>query len=528
MLPNDTDFTIFKAASYQGLNFAYVNGVGQYHTPLDNSANVSLPSLQHHGDNVLPSIVALAQEDLSSPPITAGVFFDVLGRRVMHWQARRSIGVAFGAAILLLAQIGWLIRSDRLPLGGLLWGLMAWIVTIALTGGLAFGLARVMRLAGAIPVQWVAHPRPLEIAFGSLAVAVVLACGISFAGRAGFWGLWAGVWVWWILLALVLSWQMPGLSYVLLIPAAVAAIGALPATVPRNENATASTLAIILPLATAGLVGFAPSMLLYNGLGNPALMIIAVAIALFLTPIAPLCVDLRAASGLRGVALPWIPILAAGLAIFAAIVAPAYSAKAPERVNIEYWQDADSGSSQWIVQPASGRLPEPIRLATSFRQAEHGAFPWDARAAFLADAPRLDLAPPTFTILESAQENGVRTYRALLRSERGAPQAAVLFPPGSDVGSVRMEGEPVQPQSQQVRDVINNGWWAYSCPAMPASGVEISFSLPLGKPVEILAADQTYELPSEGRFLLDSRPLTATPSQEGDVTTITRRVQLLP
>jgi hypothetical protein len=63
---------------------------------------------------------------------------------------------------------------------------------------------------------------------------------------------------------------------------------------------------------------------------------------------------------------------------------------------------------------------------------------------------------------------------------------------------------------------------------MPAAGIEIRFSLPEGKPVEVYAVDESYGLPEEGKFLLKSRPLTATPSQEGDVTVVTRTVQLNP
>jgi hypothetical protein len=68
----------------------------------------------------------------------------------------------------------------------------------------------------------------------------------------------------------------------------------------------------------------------------------------------------------------------------------------------------------------------------------------------------------------------------------------------------------------------------YRCDAMPAGGVEIDFSLPVGKPIEVSAADESYGLPPAGAFLLMARPLKAAPSQDGDTTVVTRRVQLLP
>jgi len=75
LLPNDTDFTVFKAAGYQGANFAFIGNVTQYHTPLDNFQNSSPASLQHDGDNALPMVLAFANGDLSNFPPREAAFF---------------------------------------------------------------------------------------------------------------------------------------------------------------------------------------------------------------------------------------------------------------------------------------------------------------------------------------------------------------------------------------------------------------------------------------------------------------------
>jgi len=372
----------------------------------------------------------------------------------------------------------------------------------------------------------------------------VLMHGIILARRAGFWGLWAGVWTWWTVLSLVLAWQVPGFSYVVLIPSIIAALSGLPFTLRQTRaghaeapgavntadedgNSKHVRIAVLLPMAVGAILGFAPALLLYDALGARAMVVLAALIGLALTPFTPLCADLRDAHGLPSVAIPGIPIAALGLAIFGAIIVPAYSAKAPEQVNIEYWQDSDSGSSQWIVEPASGRLPEPIRVAAVFHRVDRGPFPWDRGSAFLADAPHLDFAAPTFTILQDSVADGRRSYHALLRSERGASSAMLLFPPGSQVDGVRVGGIPMEPQTARVQGIFN-GWSVYSCPAMPSEGVEISFSLPSGAPVEISAVDRGYGLPDDGQFLLKARPLTASPADIGDVTIVSRRVRLFP
>jgi len=532
-LPNDTDFSIFKSHGWQGLNFAFVGGVAQYHTPLDNLANVSGASVQHQGENALTAVERLANADISSPPSGGAVYFDIFERAMAVWRAERGLELALGAALVLFFEIGWMVRSKRLLRREFRLGLRASAVIIAATGVLALGLQWVVWLAGGMPVNWVAHPLPLETAFWALPVVVIVTHGLFSSGRAGFWGTWAGVWTWWALAAVVTALLAPGASYVALIPAGVAVLAGLPFIFRRTEQFWSAAgrsfteLPVTLPLAAAALVGFAPVLLLYDALGNRALVLIAVVVGLLLTPALPLCTGIERLPVLRKLGICAVPIAVTALAAFASTIVPAYSAKSPERMNMRYWLDADSGASQWIVQPASGHLREAVRVAAAFHGLERGPFPWDTNSAFVAEAPRLDLAAPTFTILESSAMGGERGYSTLLRSERGAPDAIVLFSPGADAQSVEIEGHPVQAESGRGLPSFN-GWTAYECVTMPTEGVLISFTLPIGKSVEVYVVDRSYGLPADGTFLLKARPLTATPSQDGDVTIVSRSVQLIP
>lgn len=527
-LPNDTDFTTFRAAGYQGLNFAYVSDVFRYHTPLDNPINVSPGSLQHQGDNAFSSVLALANADLANLPQREAVFLDLLSHWTVRWPASWATTLAILTDLLLYAQIAWLFRAQSIGRGNLLWGIAAWLFIIFAAGASAYALEILIRLTGAIPVNWIAHPLPIEICFWMLAVTVVVTSGSLFLPRAGVWGLWCGVWIWWGVLSFLIVWLASGLSYVFVLPSAVAGLSALPFTVTRRNSDARTGLALTAILSTtmAWAVGVAPAILLYDGLGIRVLPLIAVIIALLLTPLVPLCGDLRNI-GLKGVAFSSILVAITMLMAFASVVAPPYSAKAPERVNIHYWQDADSGKSQWIVHPASGRLPDPIRVAAAFHSIDHGPFPWEHGPAFLTDAPAMTLSAPTLTVIESSQDFGRHEYHALLRSERGAPVAMVLFPPDADVESVRVNNVPVEPQTRRMSQDFS-GWKAFRCVTMPAEGIGIAFSLASGGPVQVEVVDATFDLPAEGKFLLSARPLTATPSQDGDLTIVSRGVQLLP
>jgi hypothetical protein len=527
LLPNDTDFTVFKAAGYQGANFAYIGNEVHYHTPLDNFQNASPASLQHDGDNALPTLLALANGDLSNFPQSEAAFFDVFERWTVYWSASWTLIISIVSTVLLFAEIAWLIYKKRLAVSAFLWGLFGFLAMMLVTAGNAWILNRVLMRAGAMPVNWVAHPVALQAAFWFLALAVVSTVAFIFSRNAGFLGLWAGVWTWWALLSIVTASLTHGIAYLFPLCVSAAVLAAMPLIFSRMQTLRMGLVAGVLPLAAAGISGFGATLLLYPALGVHLLVGIAVVVGLLFTPLAPFCADLLEVRGLSRIALPTTGIVATVLAALAAVVAPAFSAKSPERVNIHFWQDGDSGKSVWFVTAESHRLPEPIRLAANFNHQDAGPFPWSSSPTFIADAPHQELAPPTFTILESSQDGANRSYRALMRSARGAPEVMVFFPPDSGVDSVRMEGEPVQPQTERVRKYLN-GWIVYDCVTASVKGVEISFTLPAGRSVEVYTVDKWYGLPAVGAFLLKSRPLTATQSDEGDVSLMTRRVELNP
>ena len=526
-IPNDTDFTVFKAAGYQGVNFANIGGVVHYHTPLDNFANADTSTLQHQGENALSSLEAFANQAISNPPRNSAVYFDVFGRWVFWWPAPWTLKITLLSALLLFLEIAWMIYKKRL--GGLefLWGLITWFVAMLAVGVLVLALSFILRHTSATASPWVAHPIPGQISFWSLAIVGVTLLSIQFARRAGFLGLWAGVWTWWAVFGIAIASRYAAVGYILEAATCAAAFAGLLLVFRPQNSSRAATLAAVVPLAVGATLGFVPALLLYQSFGNPALPGIALLVGLLCTPIAPLCADRSRPRGLPVVALPALAAAATVIAAFAAIVAPVFSAKSPEHLNLEYVQEADSGRSQWVVYPASGRLPESLGLATNFRRQETGPYPWIAEPSFVVSAPHLDLPPPTFTILELSAAAGKRMYRALLRSERGAPEALVLLPPDSGIESVTAQNEPVQPESEKIRREVN-GWYVFDFSAMPAKGVELGFTLPAGKAVEVYALDATYSLPLEGLFLLKARPLTAVPYGSGDRTIISRRVELLP
>jgi len=525
MLPNDTDFSVFRPVGYEGFNFANIGDVSKYHTPLDNLENADARTIQHQGENALGTILALANAPLDNPPAGEAVFFDVLGRWVIHWPQRWTPGIALAAALLLVAEFALLIFSKRLVLPEFLWGTAACFGTVISTAAFSVLVFRMLKLANAMPGDWIAHPAAAEAAFVSVAFAAI-AFNLRWVGpRTGFWGLWAGAWFWWLLGALCLAWAEPSFSYIFVASAAIAAFAGVAPALAKDGSSLWRLAAVFVPATAAAMFAFGCVWNLYAALGVLALPAVAIVLALVLILFAPVfCEADQGAPALFGAFLS-VCIGATLVFTTGAVLLPAYSAGTPDRLNISYSLDADSGKAQWLAEPESQQLPAAFRQVTPFNAAPEKAFPWSPLPSFMADAAHVDLAAPTLTMEDVAVSGRKRTVRALLKSVRGAPDASILFSPLSGIEEMSMNGHAVPKTPARVLQWLN-GWHAYDCPVMPTEGMEMQFTVEGDKPADVYVVDESYGLPAAGESLRKARPVYAVASQDGDVTMVYRRLKI--
>ena len=142
LLPNDTDFSVFRRANIPGVNIGLIQGVAHYHKPTDTIENLSLASLQHHGEYMLSMVRGFGQRDLRSLHGKEAVFFDVFGLYVIHYSVLWAwIWSLLG--IFLLGVIFWkLWRMGELrPLClciTMCFHVVMWVVVTLLIGGLGY------------------------------------------------------------------------------------------------------------------------------------------------------------------------------------------------------------------------------------------------------------------------------------------------------------------------------------------------------------------------------------------------------
>ena len=533
-LPNNTDFTIFKAASYQGFNFAFIGDVAYYHTPLDSFENASPTTMQHQGANALSALLALANASDLSPPAADSLFFDVLARAVVVWPVDFVLPAAALALVLIGAAALLLIRRGHLSYSQAAYGFLGALSNVLLGGALGIGALALLRFLGRLPPvrgpSWIAHPLAMHVGFAALTVLTTTAIAAWFARRAGFWGCWFGAGMLVALLSLAVAIVIPAAGYVDLLAALATALGFVPSAWAllkgRRPSPGAADFAALFP----GLIGLSLLLplllLLYPALGAPAWPIGTIALCVTAGFLLPLLVNATRPARQR------LIVIAAATtfgAICITVLLPTYSESWPQRVNVEYWVDADSSHAHWYTQTASLHLPRAMDETLKFDPVPRDRFPGYPLKGFYAEAPALKLAAPELTqILASAGTPAPVRMELLVRSVRGAPKTLIIFPASAKIHDIEI-ATPLGPLRAKLQ-TLNNGSTVFQAPGLAEAGLRFSVAAPAA-PMTVQLIDESYGLPGElpdGKKLQQGRPKNATSSQDGDVTMVQRTVRLDP
>ncbi len=486
-MPNDTDLTIPLSKGYAGLNFAFAGNQMAYHTPVSTPESLNPGSLQHMGDQVLPTVRAFAQAGTLPKAIDEMVYADLLGLTFLSYPAwfgwllaLVAVGTAFGALGLGIARrrIGW--GEAARGAGGLL----------ALLLGIATALLVELRLASfllkdvASPYALIAQFDWLLVAAGRIAggagvlllraaadgkrraaalwlLAAGLLCGVlgsfslvamavglvaallafvSFGRPAGLAGFVAGAVALLALLTAVLQVVLPNGAHALVWPLLpLAGISALLVLAPERAARPGAWIAI--GVAAALLIGLMAIQAygFFVLLGPMLPMIVTPFVALGLLGLAPLFWSLR------GSAWAGAAVLAAGIALcaFTGIRGRTPTPATPELVQAFYLTDLDKRTSYWVttkLDPA-GWTKSVLEQdgGTARRQPMEPMFkepPLAARARPVAFArPMLDLA--------IAGEGTARRIGLRVANANGGRYLQIFLKSSVDMTGVTLEGRPL-------------------------------------------------------------------------------------
>ena len=470
-MPNDTDFTPFKEAGRQGLNFAAVGRPHVYHQAYDSPENFSERTLQHHGTHALAMLRHFGDAELSAvnAPDVSYISIKYLGLvtygRLWIWVLGVAVVVLWALAFFVGKRGGS--RPGRMVLGG--------VASLVYLGAVA--------VAAHYLYAWRlgAHPEAGALHAGSF--------------HSGGWYVLAMVAFAFALLAAVLpllrKWCSPMELMVgaLLVPTLLAAVTTVMFPMAAVNLQWPVLAACIGAFAVAGLQGEArPGVLRWVVALLAALPVVAVlapftenvwlAMGLVLAPAVALLVGLGfifILPALEVVREPngwWAPV--AGLALAAVFLAVGMStanpsAARPAPSTLVYALDHESGAAYWGTDPARDASDPGVAWAVAavgpFESPGSGEIadaqgsllreftPRGTRYAF-ATADQVDLPPPAVAVVsDTTVADGV--VRVSVASQVGA-EMLLLHLLGEGPRLVAVNGKPL-PAGERPRRVTHWG-----------------------------------------------------------------------
>lgn len=485
-MPNDTDFTAFRAAGLSGLNFAFLGGLEAYHTALDTADRLDPASLQHAGANAVALIRHLDGGAAPRRGVT-GVWFNPLGGWLLVLPAGAVLPAVVVLAALTLGLAVFGTRRRRVGWSGLRTGALLCIAVVVLAPLAAAALWKLFS-DNAPALLDTPHGLPHRLALtgvslllASLATAAALG-GLTRRLRPAEAALGAAVPL--VMLAVLAAALLPGASFLLWWPL-WGLIGAVAVVVAADPQPAVAVLvlsagalpAVALLAPVAALVFQAMTPHLAAAAMAPSALVLALALPALLA----------AGGGRHGLSMT---ALVACLAVLAASVWGAPDGKRPRTGDLVHFLELDEGVGFWLswderphpwIAERLGPEPEkwvaPVSLGPEERPISRGV---------LTPAEAIG---PEVVVVEDLRLDG-RRLTVRIGSPDGAPMLRVEAVSTVQIAAVELAGQRFERTGEEATRPLR-----LELAGFPPEGLEVSFELPDRWPVELHVTEQFYGLP---------------------------------
>lgn len=497
LLPNDTDFSVFKSANISGLNFANINGFISYHTQLDNVENIDERTLQHQGSYALSLVHHFGNLRLPIPPERNAVYFNTVGSILIHYPNSWRIIWTLLTAVLFLAAVMVGFRSGRLKFSGILWGvltLLLTMITAGIVGTILSWLIRRIHTDERLAHQSNTYNSYLYmIGFVLLAIALTSMFYNWFLKRTNAESLAVGALSWWFILMILTTFLLPGSSYLFTWPL-LFTVGALGIVfIFKDQQSVFSQRFAITAAAIPGILIFAPMIyLVFTAL---ALGLAGITMVLITLSIGVLLAQLQLMATAWNSFLTKVMLMASLGFFVAGIITSGFGSTHPQSDSLFYGLDADSGQAFWAT---ADRTPDEwtgqVISAKAGRATLAEIFPLGTRQYLKEQAPVAALTAPQVELLSNSTSAGQRTLRMHVASTRQAPYISVYVEPEVEVLAATVNGQELKELNASTANKGEKEWVLFYYGVLP-QGLELTFDLNTTKPVKFRVVDRSYGLP---------------------------------
>jgi hypothetical protein len=502
LMPNDTDFSVFKEAGYKGFNFAYVEGANNYHTVYDDANRLDERSLQHHGHYAVNLARHFGNLSFDGGESGSAVFFNLFGRLFVTYSSSWIIPTIVLTILAFLAVVAYGAKTDNVRFLAVGKCVSAFLVCIFASLLLSKIVAQVLQ---GVQIE------------ASLIIGIFTITALTTVSAACIWALKTNrlsalviaVFIFWLLALLLASVYAPGGSYFFTWPLLASLLGAAYTFTASEKRRRSKAHCLILSIfAAPGLLIVLPmAYLMTVGLGLGGYLYLTVILVLQYGLLIPILA--RAIGSIRW-AVPFALLIMAVISTAAVFVTYSDRNLRVRRSHIFYGLNADEGRAVWgsITSPADEWASQFCTTEIERRPARE-FLPFVGMPSALCEAPVLSLAPPYLKVIADKQRENKRILEANIGSLRGASLIVIQVDKATPVHAAMINKLAVGSQNAASSSDLDH--WGLSFYAPPKEGINLSLEVPIGVPVKIRLIDAIYELPFIPGLSLKPRPANLRP-----------------
>ena len=516
-MPNDTDFSVAERANIPGMDFAFVGERNHYHTPNDNVENLDIRAIQHHGENILNASRNLLSADWSEMG-EANVYLGTSYGFWSQWKSSYSPYILIFSFLLIMTSIFRSTLDLKNTLLAILLSPLTFITTVLFCFLSFYSLSY---FSGNI-VSWPGIDWPYRLLLvGSSCLGLIMGSAVSKRYSEDHEMIY-GVWIFWSLLALLVTIFLPDAANLFLLPLLFASLIILISTFLEDRHKLVfllSTLIVALP-STLGLV-FA----LEQSQGYKLVIAVLPFAGLYAMLISPFLLSLNMKNAFLIVGLPTL------ITFFAGSNLNLYTEERPQHINIHFFENLDVQSSYLHLSGNYKNLaatdPEPlIEPLKSFvdvvSKKDLISFAPEYQFRYWSESKSSGWKGPSISNLGVSQKNSIKVN---LKSNRSASRIILLLPQESKLNSFEIGSVERKPS------LSNNGYFKgyYVIYLNGIYDKEIDIKLNFEvyeKGIQGYLIDVSTELPKHLTGLYEKRSGIFSPVHRGDQATLIKKIKL--
>lgn len=482
-MPFNSDFDHYKNLT-AGLNLAFIDNFDCYHTMLDNPTNVSLASLQHHGNYVLGLARHFGNMRLDDCYAPDATFFNTLGNHMVVYPLSWGWPLALAALLLWGGVMVFGFSRGSLGFRGVLSGflsvLVASIIAAAPIGLVSYLVYQRFREAALY------QNNVYALAFHLFGIGVLCLVIALLRRRAQPQELLGGGLAWWALGLLLMQWRLPGGANLTLWPLVAGAVYLLVLLLLDSRPAPSDrVLRWSVLLALPALMFIAPMIVLATY--GPTVMASFIVVPITLI----LCVfvfpQLGQVSG-KGLRLTGVGLIATGIILFGiAYRGTLPSPKSPLLNTLAYGVDFDAGEAWWLSgdrqldEWTSLYIPQDVGRETLPQFLGSDQFEY-----YKAPAPMPPFGKAELDVLRDRIEEGRRVLDCRLNSPRDAQRLSMRVVSDTEIFGVSILGHDLPGAAKD---------WNARFEILPREGADLRIEAEANTPLQFSIHEVSFSLP---------------------------------